>query len=274
MIKNMNLQLFAEGDIDEGNADLNQDINTENIDTNVDDNGNQQPDIDVKPDEQSTNKDNPANHAFAEMRRKIKEQETQLKTLTQKQTDTDTYYANLARQKGRTDINTADEYFKAIRAENLAAEYQETQDPLKLAALIKEMIMPELKQPQQENVIDNGLDKEIEDFNKEYKGSLKSIADITTLPNYAEIVGYMQDNNLPLSKAYALANPDKIKAANKQAAINQVRGNTHIQANNNGGSVDTTIVTAGEVANWKRWFPGKTDEQCRKEISANKKLIE
>jgi hypothetical protein len=272
MLKNINLQLFADGDI-EDTANLSTDVvETENV---VKD-GDQQPEIETTPEEQSINKDNPANHAFAEMRRKNKEYEAKLKAYEIKQAETDHYYAYLAAKKGRADIKTADEYFKAVKAEELAAQYQETQDPVKLAQLIKEMIMPELKPVQQQETFNSEavLNKEVEEFNKEFKGTLKSFDDIPTLPNSEKIIEKMVNNGLSLNEAYRLANPDKIIAATKQAAINQAKGLTHVKANNNGGNVDTVQVTAGEISEWKRWFPGKTDDQCRKEIAANKKHFE
>lgn len=270
MLKKINLQLFAEGENLEDNANLDENIDTGLDNLNVDENlGDQQPEIDAKPEEQSVNKDNPANHAFAEMRRENKRLQEQLK----QQTEIDKQYATLAKEYGYEGVTNAKEFADAVRHKENLDKYAETNDPKFLVDAITNSLAPKLAQMQQAPVVDNGLDREIEEFNKEFKGTLKSIDDILTLPNFEEVVGYMQNNGLPLNKAYALANPDKIKAASKQAAINQVRGNAHIQNNGNGGSVDTTIVTAGEVANWKRWFPGKTDDQCRKEISANKKLM-
>lgn len=270
MLKNINLQLFAEGENLEDNANLDENIETGVDNSNVEENAaDQQPDIDVKPDDQSNNKDNPANHAFAEMRRKLKEQEN---TISQ-QREIDKTYVDLAKKLGYEGVTNAKEFADAVNHQENLNKYAETNDPKYLVDAITSSLIPKLAQVQQTPIVDNGLDKELEDFNKEFKGSLKSVEDILTLPNYEEVVGYMQNNGLPLNKAYALANPDKIKAANKQAAINQVRGNSHIVANNNGGNVDTTTVTAGEMQNWKRFFPGKTDEQCRKEIVANKKLF-
>lgn len=267
----MNLQLFADGENIEDSASLD---NTGDIDTqNVDESGDTQPEVDATPEEQSKDKENPANHAFAEMRRKLKEQEQQLNAYVKKQTETDEYYANIARSKGRTDIKTADEYFKAVRQEELSAAYQETQDPMKLVELIKESIMSEIKPQVQQPIVDNGLEKELEEFNKTFKQNLKSIDEITTLPNNEEILQYMM-NGIPLHKAYAAANPEKISAANKQAVINQVKGLSHVKGNSNSGNIEKINVSQSEITQWKQWFPGKTDEQCRKEIVANKKLFE
>lgn len=270
--REINLQLFAEGESTEESANLNNDTGEAN--TNVDDNGDQQPDIDVKPEEQSINKDNPANHAFAEMRRKIKELETTNKTLIQQKKEKDEYYANLAKQAGRTDITTEEQYHKAAKLEKLAADYKETGDPLLLVELIKESgAIPQ--QPKQETIdIDSILNKEVDEFNKEFKHNLNSFEEIPTLPNSDKIIGYMQDKDLSLKEAYMLANPDKVRAAEKQAAINQAKGLTHVVANSNSGKVEKITVTAAEVAEWKRWFPGKTDEQCRKEIADKKNLFE
>lgn len=267
----MNLQLFADGENIEDNANLDADVVE---DQNVENDGDQQPDLNENTsEEQSKDKENPANHAFAEMRRKLKEQEQQLQSYVKKQTETDEYYANIARSKGRTDIKTADEYFKAVRQEELSAAYQETQDPMKLVELIKESIMSEIKPQVQQPIVDNGLEKELEEFNKTFKQNLKSIDEITTLPNNEEILQYMM-NGIPLHKAYAAANPEKISAANKQAVINQVKGLSHVKGNSNSGNIEKINVSQSEIAQWKQWFPGKTDEQCRKEIVANKKLFE
>jgi hypothetical protein len=271
MFKNINLQLFAEGENLEDNANLDIDTNNTDVDnSNVDDNGTQQPDIDATPEDQSANKDNPANHAFAEMRRENRRLQEQIR----QQSAIDKTYADLAKKLGFENVTNAREFADAVNQQDTLAKYTETNDPKYLVEAIAEKIAPKFTQIQQTPVVDNGLDKEVEDFNKEYKQSLKSIDDILTLPNSNEIIQYMQRNQLPLSKAYALANPDKIKAASKQAAINQVRSNSHVTVNNNGGKVDSVPVTAAEISNWKRWFPGKTDDQCRKEILANKKMME
>jgi hypothetical protein len=271
----MNLQLFGdEGENIEDNANLD---NTGDIDTqNVDKDGDIQPEVDVDPEQQSKDKDNPANHAFAEMRRKNKELEMKLQQNEQKQKQVDEYYAGLAKAKGRNDITTAEAYFKAVRAEELSAQYQETNDPLKLVELLKESVFsdPRFAQPAQTFDTDSVLNKEVEDFNKEFKQNLNSYEDIPTLPNSDKVIQYMYDKDLSLKEAYTLANPDKIQAAARQAAINQAKGLTHIKANSNAGNVDSTVVTKADVDQWKQWFPNKTDEQCRKEIAANKKLFE
>lgn len=268
--RKINLQLFAEGENLEDTANLDENIDTGLDNSNVEDNtADQQPEIDTKPVDQSVNKDNPANHAFAEMRRENKRLQDQLK----QQTEIDKQYAALAKEYGYEGVTNAKEFADAVRHKENLDKYAETNDPKYLVDAITNSLVPKLAQVQQAPIVDNGLDKELEDFNKEFKGSLKSVEDILTLPNFEDVVGYMQNNGLPLNKAYALANPDKIKAASKQAAINQVRSNSHITANNNGGNIDTVAVTAAEMQNWKRFFPGKTDEQCRKEIVANKKLF-
>jgi hypothetical protein len=274
MIKNINLQLFAEGEVEE-NANLENQGALEN--NNAENNGDQQPEINATPEEQSKDKDNPANHAFAEMRRQKKELETQLKAIQEKQKQTDEYYASLAKAKGRNDISTADDYFKALRAEELAEQYQKTQDPLVLAQLLKENILndPRMSKTQapQQTSAELFLSKEVEDFNREFKQNLKDYGEIPSLPNSNKIIDYMENNSLSLIDAYKLANPDKILAASKQAAINEAKGLTHVKPNSNNGSVSEVQVTAAEIANWKRWFPGRSDEQCRKEIAASKKVI-
>lgn len=271
MLKYINLQLFADGEINEENANLNNDVGNENQNEVG---GDTQPDLSNDTSQnQSKDKDNPANHAFAEMRRELKQLKAENQKLTQQQKEKDNYYSNLAKQAGRTDIQTEEQYRKAVKLENLSNQYKETGDPLIMAEIMKET-MQTIQPVRQETYIDNGLDKEIEDFNKEFKGNLKTVADIATLPNYQEIVGYMENNNLPLSKAYALANPEKIQAANRQAAINQAKGFTHVKSNSNGGNVDSVHVSADEINTWKRRHgSGKTDEQCRKEIIEAKQLF-
>jgi hypothetical protein len=263
----MNLQLFADGENIEDNANLDNagEIETQNV---VDD-GDTQPEVDVDPEQQSIDKDNPANHAFAEMRRKLKEQDGVIK----QQSELDKTYADLAKKLGYEGVNNAKEFAEAVKRQETLNKYKETNDPEFLIEAIVDRLAPKLQPAQQDIVVDNGLNKELEEFNKTFKQNLKSIDEITTLSNHEEVLEYMM-NGIPLHKAYAAANPDKIAAANKQAIINQVKGHNHVKANSNGGTVEKINVTAAEVAQWKQWFPEKPDEQCRKEIAANKKLLE
>ncbi len=272
--RKINLQLFAEGENLEDTANLNENIDVGVDNSNVEDNtADQQPDIDTTPQNQSVDKDNPANHAFAEMRRKNKELESQLN----KQREVDKTYVDLAKEYGFTNVTNAKEFAEAVKHRDTLNKYTETQDPMYLVDVIADKVTSRVSQVQQapqETYVDNGLDREIENFNKEYKGNLKTIDDIATLPNYEKIGKYMVVGGLELKEAYALANPDKIKAASKQAAINQVRGNSHIVANNNSGNVDLIPVSANEITQWKRRHGvDRTDEQCRKELIEVKKLI-
>lgn len=234
--------------------------------------------IETTPKEQSENKDNPANKAFAELRRKNKEFETKLGSYTQ----ADKEVTELAKSLGYEGVTDVNSFLRAVKQEELATKYKETQDPTILAEMMKESMFsdPRFSQSQTKTEpanVDDALNSEIEEFNKSFDGKLTSFDDILNLPNSAKILDYMDKSNLPLIDAYKLANPeeyaDRVAKASKQQAINQARGLSHVKSNATAGEIDPVTVTAGEISQWKSWFPNKTEEQCRKEIANNKKLF-
>jgi soluble cytochrome b562 len=265
-----NLQLFAEDSENlEESADLDIDTQNDGVD------GDPQPEVEIDPVEQSKDKENPANHAFAEMRRRTRELENELNQTKQRQKEVDDYYASLARDTGRNDISTAEDYFKAVRADELVNKYKEEQDPMALVELLKQSIMPELKasipQPVQPTY---DFEPELKAFNEEFNQNLADIDDILKLENSDKVLQYMNKNNLGLAEAYKLANPKKIVAATKQAAINQLKGHNHVKGNSAAGKIDEISVSTAEINTWKaRHGRNKTDEQCRKEITEIKKLF-
>lgn len=248
-------------------------VTTNNVDTGAETPQNNDEPI-ATPQQQSQDKDNPANHAFAEMRRKNKEYESKLNTYSQ----ADNEIKELAARLGYEGVNGVNDFVKAVKQNDLATKYQETQDPTILAEMMKESILSDPRFSQSKPVpVEDGLEKEIEDFNTSFGEKLTSFDDVLNLKNSSKVLDYMDRNNLSLAEAYKLANPDeyaeKLSKAARQQAINQARGTSHVNANSTSGELDTVNVSASEISQWKNWFPNKTDEQCRKEIANTKKYL-
>jgi len=231
-----NLQLFAEELPGDGDTSIDQ-IESENNEGDVNPGGDPESDeSNVLADEdvsegQSKDKNHPANHVFAEQRRKNKELEEKLKEFESKQVAIDKHYEELALKAGRNDIKTEEDYRRALAQEDMINRYKETQDPLALVELMKTALMPEIKSMVDKPLAPQEYDfmPEITDFNTEFGKTLKSIDEVMDLPNSEKIISYMDKNGLKLSEAYRLANGDSIKTAARQEAINKAKGHSHVK---------------------------------------------
>ena len=240
------------------------------------------------PEEQSKDKDNPANHAFAEKNHELK----QLRAWKEER---DQKFAELARQAGFSDIKDADGYLTAIEhqrqqqhQQQLATQYQNNHDP----ALLAQMAANQIKQDPEyassvaaskqmvqyiaEQQVMSSIQSEIAELNETFGTSVKNINEVNELPNGGKIVQLLMNNqNMTLSDAYLLANKaDVLKnatAKQKQQLVNQAHGFDHIGKNATGGDVDNIQVTDTDIQDWKKWFPDKSRDQCIKEIRQAKK---
>jgi hypothetical protein len=239
------------------------------------------------PEEQSKDKDNPMNHAFASITRENKQLKAKQDAWNQK-------VATWAQQAGFEDIRDIDGYLAAVERQRqeaeqaqLAQQYQTTQDPAILAKISANQVMqnPELSKRfnQMDNIVDYVVSQQanqmaqqqIADLNTRFGTNIKDINEVKNLPNGNKIVDYVAKKGLSLAEAYVLANQDDVMknatAAEKQRMVNQARGYDHVNADARGGNVDSIQVTEADIREWKGWFPDKTTDQCIKEIRAAKK---
>jgi hypothetical protein len=240
------------------------------------------------PEEQSKDKDNPANHAFAEVTRENRKLKAKQDAWNQK-------VAGWAKQAGLEDIQDIDGYLSAVERQRqqqhqqqLATQYQNNHDP----ALLAQMAANQIKQDPEyassvaaskqmvqyiaEQQVMSSIQSEIAELNETFGTSVKNINEVNELPNGGKIVQLLMNNqNMTLSDAYLLANKtDVLKnatAKQKQQLVNQAHGFDHIGKNATGGDVDNIQVTDTDIQDWKKWFPDKSRDQCIKEIRQAKK---
>lgn len=227
--------------------------------------------------EQSVNKSNPANSKFAELRR-----------ASEAKKKVDKMFSEMAKNAGYDGITTAEEYADAIKRESVKLEqqkalkrYEETKDPkhlLEAQAIQTQDLIKSMQQPVQTPVVEvqaeDILKGEIEAYNNEFGGELKSMDDIATLPNSDKIFDFMQ-KGLTLSQSHLLANRETIEANNtkvlRQKAINSAKGLNHVKSNGTGGNIDTVQVTRADINWYRKWFPDDSEQQLAKRVRDDKK---
>ncbi len=265
----INLQRFADnGEVADPEIDV--DVDVDNSDNGTENNG----DLEISKEtskEQSKDKDHPANKAFAELRRKAKETEkiSQEYELTKKQVEEmNKAFTELAKKSGVDGIQSAQDYLNAIKRQSLQERYRDNQDPIALAELVADMVKQtsQTKEQPTQQAKDSeapyDVEGELNEANTEFSLSLKSIDDVLTLPNAEKIIDFLE-RGMSISDAYYRANKDSIKKGEfekaKQAAVNQQRGFTHIQANSQGGAVQQNALNQAEIDShyptWKSMFP-------------------
>jgi hypothetical protein len=219
-----------------------------------------------------------------EAKRELAKSQERVKELESGQTERDSYYAEQAAQVGRTDIKTESEYRKAIsdqkKIDTVAKIYEDGGGitPAQAQARAKaEFEMRNFSQPTvdiQTEVkailqAERRNASEISELNTAYSLNLNSIEDLSTEPNYSEI---LENLSLGMSykKAYTVANLDTITNGNqskaKQQAINEVRGQSHVQKNSTAGSIDKIHITQDQRDRARKIFPKDSVEQQTKYI--------
>ena len=239
------------------------------------------------PEEQSKDKDNPANHAFAEMNRELKQYRI-------REAERNRKVADWAKQSGFSDINDIDGYLNAIERQrqeteqaNLAQQYQTSQDPKILAQMAANQMRQDPETMRRDSLMNNVVNyvvsqqasqrasQEITELNTEFGTNIRDINEVRDLPNGNKIIDYVANKGLSLAEAYALANrTDVIKnatAAEKQRMVNQARGYDHVNENARGGNVDSIQVTDADIQRYSQFFGDKPREQIVKEIRQHKK---
>lgn len=213
------------------------------------------------------------NAAFANMRRELEAARRQQQELD----------AEYARQYGKytnpetgQPIRSAKDYFDAMAAQermNARAKMQENGiDPSVIDNMINNS--PAVRQAQAATAeLNNYRAQQMmeEDFRSvmTIDPTKSSAEDIINDPSYAQVVDYVR--NVPgirFSDAYKIVNFDRLSATNsaaaKQAAINQVKGKSHLST---GASVDVSSaeedIPASLHSHFKDIFPDKSEKELK-----------
>lgn len=108
---------------------------------------------------------------------------------------------------------------------------------------------------------------------RKYDSNIKTLDDLMNLPNFESDILPLTHNGVSLAKAYQIANLDALlaqnSAATKQAAINNMKGTSHLNVtesvsaqNDEGVDIPTSELNA-----WKRAFPDCSMKELKKKYN-------
>lgn len=231
----MNLQLFAGGVNDPEPADPV--TGEELIDDPALDEG---PDDDPEPSEGGEGENDPGpaapaidqNAIYAQARRAADRRMNELDSRVARR------FGSMKNPETGQPIRTTQDYFDALDAQERMNARREVQRRGVDPGLIDRMIAnnPVIRQAQQvirDNTLRQGeleLENQIQQISS-FDPSVKSLDDIVKMPTFPVFDAYVRQG-LSITDAYRLANFDSLAqrdaAANRQAAINSVRGKSHL----------------------------------------------
>lgn len=177
-------------------------------------------------------------------------------------------------------ITSAREYFDALDAQEKLATQKKLADNGIDPELIDKAVnnSPAVKaaalvlQEQRLKEVQTYLEKQVEEVGK-LDPDIKSAKDIESSERYPEILRYVNENHLSIVDAYKLTYADKLNerrlAAVKQQAINNAKSQQHLKSTDGTAtSNDLAEIPQSQVAEWRRFFQGKTDAQIRELYNA------
>ena len=272
---NLNLQLFGEGEIEEGANDLepaeqgseetSEGKETETVET---ESGNDE------PQEQSQEE----NARYAAIRRRAEEDARRKyeSVINDRNQQIAAMCQGVTHPVTGRPITTVDEYFDALRIQQRQAQEQELQDKGIDPSLIDKMIAqnPVVMQAQQviqrtqQNEAQAKLQKDLEEVTK-IDPNIKGLNDLAALPNFPEMVEMVarSEGKISIVEAYKALNFDSFmqhtNESARQQAINQMRGKAHLPSQPSGVTTDNddVEVPAEIMSSWKA--EGKTEKQIR-----------
>ena len=177
-------------------------------------------------------------------------------------------------------ITSAREYFDALDAQEKLATQKKLADNGIDPELIDKAVnnSPAVKaaalvlQEQRLKEVQTYLEKQVEEVGR-LDPDIKSAKDIESSERYPEILRYVNENHLSIVDAYKLTYADKLNerrlAAVKQQAINNAKSQQHLKSTDGTAtSNDLAEIPQSQMAEWRRFFQGKTDAQIRELYNA------
>lgn len=265
------LQFFAE----EGESENTQEVaepveeTTENVEETTDSAEEEA----AEPQQQSEE----MNRVYADMRRRA-EAEAQRK-FEAKQRELDAQFAKtfgkFSNPKTNAPIKSAADYIAAFTAQERAQADEQLKSAGVDPSLIDRAIAnsPELAEARQATEMFKNMQAQQmiqNDFAEVLRldPSLKSASDITSQPNYMEVIGYCQNHpGTSFADAYKLVNFDRLAssktAAAQQAAINQAKSKTHLTTPSGVAPSSEKEIPQSEIGRWKAMFPDKSGKELR-----------
>ena len=177
-------------------------------------------------------------------------------------------------------IETFDEYIKAVEDTQRQAQEQELRDKGIDPAVIEQMVNnnPAVRQAQQyleqsrQEEARRNLEADLKEITK-IDPSIKSMEDLQNHVSFPAVLSYVRDNGLKLHDAFRLANYTQLSSHNadaaRQAAINQARGKQHMETTNGISQPGSqmTPIPANLLSNWQAAYPGMSMEQLTKKYN-------
>ena len=212
------------------------------------------------------------NARYAAARRRA-ESEAQAK-FERRMAEMNSRFAALAAANGVTDVKDAESYLKRVEAESLDAKLKENQltgDDIR--KMVNDMVENNpLVVEARETTVRAQLEADVKRIAK-IDPDVKTADDLYASESFQDVLKAVQEQGLNVFDAYRLVNFEKLMeknvAASKQAAINQVKGKSHMEPV--GGTAeprsDEAEIPAKALEKWKRAYPGLNHEQLRKKYN-------
>lgn len=282
---NINNDDKLNNEIDEILDPINEDIDKllivdddENKESIENDEGNIENEINIKNEkfnsnEQSKNKNNEFNSKFAQMRRENEE-------LKRKTELANKYLSNLYQEQGIKDLDSFNTYMQNFEETQMKNEYKErgididTIDKV-IADRIKESPeLQQLKKMQEQRKVE----LEVQEFEQNYP-NFKDVKNVQELPNFEKVLEFRNKHNLSLTDAFTLANKDNLQEILKQETLklkNDIKNdlvskqNRTLSNSSNSGNANPIVITKSDLNVWKKFYPGKSDEELKKIIYKSK----
>ncbi len=215
---------------------------------------------------------------FANVRRKA-EEEARLKYSAETQRLNDRIRAMCA---GVTNPNTGKpietmaDYIDALEAQRANARNEELRAKGVDPKMIEDMVNSNPLVQQANAVIQQNMQAEAQRQMEadvkaisEVDPSIKTVQDLVKHPSYQKVYDLVSKNGLSIADAYFLANRSELSAKNnaaaKQAAINQVKGKSHMEATGSGHATNDEMadVPASLMAMYKQGYPDLSEAEIK-----------
>lgn len=225
---------------------------------------------------ESTQVQSPEENArYAAARRAAEEQQKQIDTVFAQR------FGNFKNPVTGKPIQSAKDYLDAMEAQEHLNRLEQLRQNGVDPGLLNDAIMnsPAMKQAQQYIDMQNEQ-KAASQIERDLKAisaidpAIKTINDLAQQENFPEIMQMVRNHNLTVDMAYKLVNMDKItqrqSAAAQQAAINQAKSKSHLNAFGGGSATKQGLVEipADELAKWKEYYPDLTPDQLKEKYNS------
>ena len=99
------------------------------------------------------------------------------------------------------------------------------------------------------------------------------------MPNFEKVLEFRNKHNLSLTDAFTLANKDNLQEILKQETLklkNDIKNdlvskqNRTLSNSSNSGNANPIVITKSDLNVWKKFYPGKSDEELKKIIYKSK----